>query len=401
MSNTKHRASFSYSVVMSILSVYAVSLLVLLVFVPTLSFASERPLTALANTAGFQGNWEVFSKFNFVGKLLSSIISISCLIGLFMMMVRMIMTILYLSNKNIFNRIHQIKSSSKGNNLFGMASIGREMWQGNLGSGFDAFIGFIFSLAPDVFEYSDYASDAMSFNLSETDTVTQWALKVSLPYIMAIFFFSAGFNGTLFQAFATVSDAMMVAAERFVNTNLEQYVDRALNVGASYKFAYSAKGTEFGKFQQKVAKSLYAQAQRQCLDLSTESRYTIGGNVDKIIGTWLTEKAVDEMGIGAHVATNPNDAKNLRYEVIANTNATFGSSGSTTTGGGGEQFNTDYSGTSSRVKIINNVINVSASDLGLKSIQTSKQANNLYFHIVITKSQAADETEYFEPIKNQ
>ena len=90
-------------------------------------------------------------------------------------------------------------------------------------------IGFVLSLLPDIKAYSDYNPDKPAYNLEESDTITTYLLKISLPTIMTILFFSLGFSGTLWQAYGNVVDAMAVAAEKVVQVDLAGYVNKALN----------------------------------------------------------------------------------------------------------------------------------------------------------------------------
>lgn len=247
-------------------------------------------LTTLFYTYGFQGSMETISKLPWVGTVLSGIISIACLIGLFVTCFGIIMSMLYLSSRNLFDRVHEIKSAGKGQKFFGIQAMGSQVFNGNFGTGLDAIVGFFLALLPDVREYSYFKEGDTTHNLKENETFTTFILKISLPTIMTVFFFSIGFNGVLWQAYGTIVEGMGTAAETFVDAELSKYVERALHTGSSYDFAFSASGTERGKKCQKIASELYRVARKNTSDLTTESQVAIGASIDK----WVTKNFYKE-----------------------------------------------------------------------------------------------------------
>lgn len=238
-------------------ALYTTALLAAVTF-PRLSLADdEHKLTELFETTAFAGSWEVFSKFDWLGNALNFLISTFCLFGLVLVVVRFTLTILYKSNENIFDRVYELKQTGKGQNFAGIPSMFKEVFNGNYGTGFDVLLGFGLSLCPNVKQYSDYNPEKMAFNLKEDDTVTTYVLKMSLPTIMTIFFFSLGFNGTLWKAYGNVVDAMAVAAENVCDVKLAQIVDNAMNTSLYYQFNFK-DGTNFGSVLQDAAKKTYS-----------------------------------------------------------------------------------------------------------------------------------------------
>ena len=165
-----------------------VALVVAVCIVPAVSHASD--LTDLFTTVAFSGSWEVFAKFNWLGKALQFLISTFCLLGIVLTVVRVTITILYKSSESIFDRVHEIHTRAQGNQFFGLPTAIKEVAGGNFGTGADAIIGFLFFLMPDIVVYSDYNPDRMAYNLQKDDTLTTYFLKISLPTIFTIFFFA-------------------------------------------------------------------------------------------------------------------------------------------------------------------------------------------------------------------
>lgn len=271
-------------------------ILAIIIFIlPGVGYASDGyskgNLLDLFTTDAFSGNWEVFTKMNWIGKAMSWVISAFSLIGLFTVGMRVMLTMLYLSGKNFWDNVDEIKSAGKNQSMFGIKELFNSAYNAKYGTGLDAVISFIFSLFPNIKNYSEYSADAKhKYNYSDSDTMTTYLLKSAIPNIMIIFAFTMGFNGTLWQAYGTVVEAMGIVAQNFVDTNLGNLVDRAMNTGSSYQFAYNADGTKYGDFKQSVVKKVYTTLLKNTTDLSSDVKMTVG----KAIDNYLSEP-IDEM----------------------------------------------------------------------------------------------------------
>ena len=190
VSNVKQQRKFRV-ILLAYLAIVCIA-----VIAPTFSAADNEALTDLFTTAAFTGSWEVFSKFNFIGKISNFLISAFCLLGLILTVMRVMITLLYKSSESLFDQVYELKGKGKGQKFFGLPTIGREVFNGNYGVGADAFIGFILALCPNVKAYSDYNPEKPVYNLSPDDTITTYFLKISIPTIMTVFFFTIGFDGT-------------------------------------------------------------------------------------------------------------------------------------------------------------------------------------------------------------
>ena len=346
-----------------------VALVVAVCIVPAVSHASD--LTDLFTTVAFSGSWEVFAKFNWLGKTLQFLISTFCLLGIVLTVVRVTITILYKSSESIFDRVHEIHTRAQGNQFFGLPTAIKEVAGGNFGTGADAIIGFLFFLMPDIVVYSDYNPDRMAYNLQKDDTLTTYFLKISLPTIFTIFFFAIGFNGVLWQAYGNVVDALATVAKKAVDVDLAAYVNKALNAGAYYQFSLD-DGTEVGAFKEKIAKSLYNRMLLKMDDLSTSQMQTVGSSIQSWVDKQVTAGDIDShLNVDASsrkVAEDDSAVKNFTYNVEINSNSTA----------------PEGKGVYHRV--------VPIGDLG---VSVSGDVN-YYVHLIISKNPNADETRYFE-----
>lgn len=363
-------------------------LVALIVLLPGSVYATDGysggKLTDLFSTDAFTGNWEVFTKMNFIGKIMSWSISVFSLIGVFTVALRVMLTMLYLSGKNFWDNIDEIKSAGKNQSMFGMKALFDNAYNAKYGTGLDAIISFFLSMFPNVKAYSDYASDAKhANNLSEHDTVTAFLLKTALPNILIIFAFSMGFNGTLWAAYGTVVEAMGVAAENFVDTNMSALVDRAINTGSNYQFAYNSDGTKYGDFKQTVTKKVYTSLLKNSVDLTSEIKQSIGKAIDEKIAT-----PIDAMS--AVAALQYTDANQNKLVKIGDTEYTvnkikytwkdgaFKISG-VKKGEGSASFTISDSKNGSSVNIANQAGNM-----------TDNQARNLSYSVVVNRTKNYD-----------
>lgn len=301
--------------------VMSASLSILAVVYPQPVFASDEALTSIFTSPAFSGSMETISKLNWVGWLLSGIISVFCLVGLFLTVFRIMTSLMYLSGRNVFDKIHEIKTANTGN-AFGLAALVKSTVSGSngSGSGIDAIIYFVLGLFPDVRMYSDFAEGAEAKGMGPDTTVTEYILRTSIPTIMMIFFLSIGFSGTLWQMFGTAVDAMAVAANKVANTSLEAQVNRLLNADSYYKFGFGDDGSKWGSKQDEIAKSIYNK-------VLSASDGTIDGDTSlalgKAIGEEFTKGALTKEKIAkacgnAKYAEDDYEAKNIKASVIVN-----------------------------------------------------------------------------------
>lgn len=334
---------------------------------PAFTHASE--LTDLFTTVAFSGSWEVFAKFNWLGKALQFLISAFCLIGIVLTVVRVTITILYKSSESIFDRVHEIHTRAQGNQFFGLPTAVKEVAGGNFGTGADAIIGFLFFLMPDIVVYSDYNPDKLAYNLQKDDTLTTYFLKISLPTIFTIFFFAIGFNGVLWQAYGNIVDAMATVAKKAVDVDLASYVNKALNAGAYYQFSLD-DGTEVGAFKEKVAKSIYNKMLLKMDDLSTSQMQAVGSNIQTWVNEHVTADIIDgnlnTADTARKISKDDKAIKNFTYTVEINSNST-----------------------APTIKGVYHEV------VGIGDFKVSSPIE-YYVHLIISKNPNADETQYFE-----
>lgn len=341
----------------------------------TITIMHEKELTDLFYTQAFSGAWKVFSKFNWLGGLMQFIISAFCLIGIVLTMYQLLITMLYLSSRTTWDRIHELKQAGQGGKALGLPNLFKDnIATANHGTGLDAILSFLLSLLPDVKSYSDYGDNRRSYNLQDDDTITTYLLKKALPTIMIVFFFSIGFNGTLFKAYGMVVDAMAVAADDVVKTDLTKTVRKWMNNGSAYKFSYDADNTNFGKFKQNLAEEMYSKVLAKTDDLSTNAKLYIGQQIEAYINDNVSiaegSNQVGDATVPGFEGTD-RDAGNLQVEVIINGTQSYGTQTS--------QAELAQSG-------------ISMDNFGI----TGDSAGKYYMHIFITKKANSNETDYFQ-----
>lgn len=310
------------------LFICASGLLISFLFMISISFTTvqAKSLTEIFTTDAFTGSWEVFSNFNWLGKIMNFIISAFSLLGLFLVAYQRLVTMLYLSGKPIFERVHEIKTASKGQKVFGLPFMLKATLNNQYGSGIDSVISFLLSLLPDVKEASDYSDGKRQYNLEDSDSITQYVLKVSIPTIMTIFFFTIGFSGTYFQIYGNIVGAMATVADNFVDTKLSTYMDKLIHKGSAYQFAYDDDGTKVGALRQNIAEDIYTKIIKNIDNPTSDATLMIGQKVDQAVETYFTAEKISA-ALGAVNSSNESVMKwdgseatagNVQYSVTVN-----------------------------------------------------------------------------------
>lgn len=362
--------------------------------------AKADNLLDLFDSYAFRGSLKTIDKFNWVGKLMSYIISVFSMLGLFLICYQRLISLLYLAGRNTFDTAHEIKSSlsgGSGRDAFGIRSMFTNAMQGGgqYGTGLDAIIGFLLSLLPDVKKYSDYNPERMAYNVQEEDSCTTYMLKTAIPTIMLIFFFAMGYNGTLWQGFGVIVDAMGTAAEQLVATDLNSIVSTAMNTGKAYKFSWDASGSDYGDFMQDMVKAVYKQALKNGKDYTSDTQQSVGSYVDSI---FLTGKGYSKSDMKLYKgSTNEKISIGKGKGSIFTDADTLAKAIGNTTGFKGEDdaknltYTVISNSTKDSYKISNAVeVVISAYDVGLNS-----SANGNYIHVTISRKKNSDETMYW------
>lgn len=290
-----------------------------IVLTPTLGYA-EDGLTEIFTTRAFQGSWEVINKFNWLGWLLNFIIGSFSFLGLFLTLYSRMISLLYLSSKNLWNNVAEVKEQSKGE-LFGIPGLWKRAVTAQDGTGADAFVSFFYGLLPNVKKYSDYGGDNNG-NLSDTDNALDYMLKTFPQTVLLVFFLSLGFSGTLGQIYGTVVDGMTAVADNVVTIQLEDYVDKFFAQGNHYRFTLSADGTAKSDVQQVVAKRAYQEVVGKGNILDGDRRHEIGATIEDAIRQTVTEGNSKIQAVTGRPMTSDEDWKGLDVKVTLSQDGT-------------------------------------------------------------------------------
>ena len=297
-----------------VIKVLACFFLALSVFCVSI-YANDGQLTDIFSTKAFQGSWEVINKFNWVGWALNFIISAFCILGLFLILYSRMISLLYLSSRNLWDNVYDMKQ--KKGPWFGVLEMGRSVFNAEHGTGLDAFVGFFYGLLPNVKKYSDYNPEKMSGNLSEEDNAANYILKTAPSTIILIFFFTIGFSGTLAKAYGVVVDAMATAADNVVSVNLSTYVNRFFASGNNHQFSLGKDGTQEGKVQGAIAQQMYRIVISKYNILDQKGMEYVGSKVETWVANNITEAKVKGK-VGQSKITD-SGWKNLDYDVLYTT----------------------------------------------------------------------------------
>lgn len=294
--------------------------------VPLGIYAADDEILTVFSSKAFQGSMEVVQSMNFLGKIMNFIISVFCLIGLFLVMYSRIVTLLYLSSRNVWDRVNEVKTHMNGS-FFGFPELGKYVWNGSdSGGGIDSFVSFFYGLLPNIKKSSDY-DDSMKSNLKleDTDNALDYILKVGPSTILIMFFLSIGFSGTLSQAYGKIVSAMVTVADNFIAINFDGYIDSLFKLGDAPSFTVGDDGTEQGSLTESVAKKIYAYTAAACGIEDTTARSNLAATCETIARNHVTAGTVSGL-VGIDLA---DDSDWSRVKVSIKKSS--GSQGSSTT----------------------------------------------------------------------
>jgi hypothetical protein len=280
--------------------VLCLTVVVLSVFGSFEAFAASDSLTDLFATKSFRGSGEALEKMDVLGMVLHYIISWFSFLGLCLVLYQKFVTLLYLSSRNTFDTIYDIKMNKMKGGLAGFKGLFDvvKSGEGPSGGGFDVFITFVYGLLPNVKAYSDYADEKVRANskLDETDGPTQYMLKTAIPTVMLIFFLTIGFSGTLGKAYGMVVEGMATAADNLVSKNLAAYVNKMIISGEAYQFTLATRGTEDAKMADKIARDVYALILSATDSPNEEYRQLVGKAVEDNVLAQMLGGSSDQFG---------------------------------------------------------------------------------------------------------
>lgn len=265
--------------------------LVALAVCPIYIYAANDEILQIFSSEAFQGSMEVVNSMSLLGKIMNFIISIFCLIGLLLVMYSRMITLLYLSSRNVWDEVASVKTHMTGS-FFGFKDFGKYVFNES-GGGLDSFVSFFYGLLPNVKKYSDYNDKIKaSLKLDDSDTALDYILKVGPSTIMVMFFLTLGFSGLLSEAYGKIVSVMVRFADNVISVNFEGYVDKLFDLGSAPDFSLSNDGTTKGKTLGKVAKSVYSYAASAANVEDTSARASLSAAAEDLISNRLTEASV-------------------------------------------------------------------------------------------------------------
>lgn len=290
------------------------SIIILTLVCPNMLFAtnSSLHLTDIFKMNAFKGSFEIVQGFNLFGYIISFIITCFSILGLGLQAIQIMATMLYLSMRNLFDKIHEIKKSHSGaqSGIFALKGIFNDIKENKYGSGFDSIGYAILGMLPDIKEVSHF-SDNGKFKDEEIST---FVLKISLPTILSIFFFSMGYNGTLWQTWGMCADALGEVAYKFCDSQLPKKVYSLLNIEDAFSFSLDADGTQYGKLRQNIAEDIYSKVLQQVEPGDSDTgNYTstqmqlIGQSINSFMENYVTADNIVK-SCGASTGVNTFDA---------------------------------------------------------------------------------------------
>lgn len=363
-------------------------LTLILVLTPGIAGADGR-LTDIFLTKSFSGSWDTVNTFGWLGEINRWMISAISVVGLISVIGQRMTSMLYLSGRSTWDAVWEAKEEDKGHSFFGMTNSFKQFFGGNRGVGIDAILQLFYVMLPNVKYYSDFNPNRSVHNVKPEDSMITYMLKVFMPTVMVVFFFSAGFDGSLVRGYGMVANGMSAVADKIVDTNVEGFIKQKLNTGEAYDFTLGSSNTKAGKFGQDIAKDVYSKVLSRTKITDSTDRLAIGEIIEgkvfaEILGSKpdeagqrkaIADKLPKPVANGGAVASNSlesdSDMDALNYDLVVNTSKTGGTG----------------------------TLNWAIKDLLPKGTVSSTLGDSLYAHIIIKKSKVSESDFFVVPQK--
>lgn len=300
-----------------------VFLAILLIAFPVYAEEFGDSLTDLFQTKVFKGSWEFVTEFGWIAGVMNWIISAFSFIGLCLVMVARITSILYLTNRALFDNVYDIKSAGKGQEFFGLKSLLTDTWNSKYDTGADSIVSFFLGLLPNIKRYSDYNPENPNPAIDENDNVLNYMLKMLGPTVLIMVFLTMGYGGQLGKMYGMVVDGIMVVVDEFVNYRLDDFIDDTIHVGENYNFTLGNDGSSQGKVKEKIAKGIYKTVANK-YPLSTEQKSVIGRAIEDLVTGAVNPSSVSAfLPAGSSLDLSQDNAWDaISIDVIMNSNPT-------------------------------------------------------------------------------
>jgi hypothetical protein len=207
------------------------------------------------------GSAEVMNGAPWLGKFVQFFISWAVIIGFLMYYFSYLCTLVFLSNKEFFRQVDEIKKGDQGgdgnrlsikNFMQAFKSSGGEGKKRM--TGIDNIVVFVMMLSPNFLAYSMYAAvepggeSKEGQNLSYDDTMGQFCLKQLPNSVLVLFILGMTLSGLLLQILFQLTDVLTVQAQRFANTNLQVWVER-FTIRDDFEFSHWVQQREIWRIQ--------------------------------------------------------------------------------------------------------------------------------------------------------
>lgn len=278
-------------------------------------------LTTLFQTRVFRGSWEFLTQFGWIAGIMNWIISIFSFIGMGLIMLSRMTSILYLTNRSLFDQVYEIKNNGRGQGFFGLKSAFQDTFNAKYDTGADAFVSFFLALLPNIKRYSDYNPERPNSAIDENDNALNYMLKLFPSTVLTMLLLAMGYGGQLGKAYGMVTDGMMVVADEFVAFRLDEFIQDTINIGENYKFTLNNSGTEEGKVKQSIANGVY-RAIISKFPLDSTAKQSVGRQVEQFVQSSINAGSLQPYVSDSIDLNSDAGWKAIKTEVTMNSNPT-------------------------------------------------------------------------------
>ena len=244
------------------------------------------------------GTAEVFNQAPWLVAAVQFFISWAVIAGFIMFYFSYLCTLVFLSNKEFFRSVDEIKKGDQGEKRLSVKDFmnafratGGERKQRL--TGLDNVVVFVMMIIPNFLAYSMYADvkegeDSTGQRFNYNDTMGQFFLK-SLPQsVMILFILGMALTGLLLRILFQLSDGLTIFAADMSNRHLAVAIDRFTGGRLLYNFDFVDWQTVPGDMANQVARTALLEIISTMPHITQEQTHAVGEQIQRIVSQYMT-----------------------------------------------------------------------------------------------------------------
>lgn len=280
-------------------------------------------------TPNFAGDNKVLAALAPIGHLISMLISVVCLVALWIKIAEIMLTVLVRAVPQFFEKVHNYQRDVADSS--GYMGIGRatpkKLFGGQTKVGITNILAFALLLIPDVVAMTPYAEEnigkGINKSLTQEDTVVDYLIKSFIPNTAIILILAMAYQGYIWMFMGQVVEGLGVFGQKIAYMNTAGWIESRLNASENYSFnALGMSGKPLDELRENVATDIYNQIIRDTKIHEQSDVYKTGQELAGQVKSTFSDQAIlnaAQANYGPKLNADDYDA--IKYQIGYDTTA--------------------------------------------------------------------------------